>query len=397
MNLSNLTKYIGSNLLIKAFVFFSQIFVAFFITPEELGEVKTAQAMVEIFSLLACLGMNASILATAPKVSEQSKREVLYSQVMSFNLCSSLFVVLVLMGVLWSLQFFGWSVPITMYQLMPLIIMMSVTTLLVSFIQSEKAFGELAKGQLLAKLISIPMIVFSCFMYGLLGYIIALYLAAAVTIVFLLRAYGLKMTLLWKGVQQLKLQWKVAKGALLSNVLGTFGFYAGLFITNAVIDEPKLVGSYAFALIIISGFEVISRSVQQYYIPHFSSEFSHENLTRIENKFTLLAGSLIIPIVFFLLIITYVDINFKYSDAVCPFLVLFLSWVMSFKYNLKAGYFISCGKTMLNFKASIVNVSLTILLSFYLGYMFGLVGIAIARLVTVIVLIVVYRKLYELS
>lgn len=397
MNLSNLTKYIGSNLLIKVFVFFSQIVVAFFITVEELGEVKTAQAMVEIFSLLACLGMNASILATAPKILEQSKREALYSQVMSFNLLSSLLVVLVLMGILWSLQLVGWSVPVTMYQLMPLIIIMSVTTLLVSFIQSEKAFGELAKGQLLAKLISIPMIIVSCFMYGLSGYIIALYLAAAVTTVFLLRAYGLKITLLWKGVHQFQLQWKIAKGALLSNVLGTFGFYAGLFITNAVIDEPKLVGSYAFALIIISGFEVISRSVQQYYIPYFTSEFSHENLTRIENKFLSLASLLAVPVIFILLMIVYLDIDFKYSDAVYPFLVLFLSWIMSFKYNLKAGYFISCGKTMLNFKASTINVSLTILLSIFLGYMFGLVGVAVARLVTAMILIVVYRKLYELS
>uniref|UniRef100_UPI0015FC442D hypothetical protein n=1 Tax=Aliivibrio sp. SR45-2 TaxID=2760931 RepID=UPI0015FC442D len=144
MIVSNITKYVGSNLLIKAFVFFSQVFVAFFISVQELGEIKTTLAMVEIFSLLVCLGMNASVLATAPKIFEKDKRKELYSQIMTFNLFSSLSVVLILMIGLLIFHSIGWEIPVATYQLMPLIIMMSMSTLLVSFIQSEKAFGKLA-------------------------------------------------------------------------------------------------------------------------------------------------------------------------------------------------------------------------------------------------------------
>ncbi|OCH25498.1 hypothetical protein [Aliivibrio sp. 1S128] len=397
MILSNITKYVGSNLLIKAFVFFSQIFVAFFISVQELGEIKTTLAMVEIFSLLVCLGMNASVLATAPKIFEKDKREELYSQIMTFNLFSSLSVVLILMIGLLIFHSIGWEIPVSTYQLMPLIIMMSMSTLLVSFIQSEKAFGKLAKGQLWAKIIAIPVIIFSCFMYGVSGYIVALYFSAVVTILFLIQAFDLKISLLWNGPKKLKEQWKIAKGALLSNVLGTLGFYAGLFVTNIVIEDQKLVGSYAFALILISGFEVISRSVQQYYIPYFSSEFTHEKLIGIEHKFLSLSSLLIVPTLMLFCLYSILSFEFKYEDAIVPFLILFMSWIISFKYNLKAGYFISCGKTMLNFKASIVNVFLTVMLSLILGYTLGLVGIAAARFITVIVLIFVYRKLYELD
>ncbi|MBB1315957.1 hypothetical protein, partial [Aliivibrio sp. SR45-2] len=226
---------------------------------------------------------------------------------------------------------------------------------------------------------------------------VALYFSAVVTILFLIQAFDLKISLLWNGPEKLKEQWKIAKGALLSNVLGTLGFYAGLFVTNIVIEDQKLVGSYAFSLILISGFEVISRSVQQYYIPYFSSEFTHEKLIGIEHKFLSLSSLLIIPIAVLFCLYSILNFEFKYEDAIVPFIILFVSWIISFKFNLKAGYFISCGKTMLNFKASIVNVVLTVMLSLILGCTLGLVGIAAARFITVIVLIFVYRKLYELN
>lgn len=391
---SNLVNYIGSNLLIKAFVFLSQLLVAFFVTAEELGAVKTAQAFIEVLSLFACIGLNASILATAPKLRVLCKREQLYSKVITLTAINSIFVIAgVVIGIyLFTSNNFS-NQPILVW-LLPLVLFTAITTQLVSFLQCEKEFTTLAKGQFVAKLLSVPILIGLTYGFGLIGYIAALYLASFITIAVIYNKISFRLTPNLFSVNAFKKQWSIAFGAFLSNVLGTCGFYAGLFITNIVISEPELIGNYSFALIIISGFEVISRSIQQYYIPHFS-ENAESNLKVLEIKYLKLSTIVAFPVLFMAVLIASTYPEFKYTNALIPLSILVIAWCLSFKYTLKAGYFIASGNTMLNFKTSTVNVSLTVILSMLLGYEFGVIGIAIARLLTSIALILIYEKLYE--
>lgn len=389
---SNLVKYIGSNLLIKAFVFLSQLLVAFFITAEELGAVKTAQAFIEVLSLFACIGLNASILATAPKLKVLCEREKLYSKVITQTAINSILVITSVVIGIYLFTSNNFSNQTILVWLLPLISFTAITTQLVSFLQCEKEFTTLAKGQFVAKLLSVPILIGLTYSFGLIGYIAALYLASFITIVVIYNKIGFRLTPNLFSVNAFKKQWGIAYGAFLSNVLGTCGFYTGLFITNIVISEPELIGNYSFALIIISGFEVISRSIQQYHIPHFS-ENAEKNLKVLERKYLKLSTVVALPVLSLAVLIVSVYPEFKYANALIPLSILVISWCLSFKYTLKAGYFIASGNTMLNFKTSIVNVSLTAVLSVLLGYEFGVIGIAMARLLTSIVLLFMYERL----
>ncbi|WP_439832682.1 oligosaccharide flippase family protein [Aeromonas caviae] len=391
---SNLVKYIGSNLLIKAFVFLSQLLVAFFITAEELGLVKTSQAFIEVLSLFACIGLNASILATAPKLRMLYEREQLYSKVITQTAINSILVIASVVIILFIFASNNASSQPILFWLLPLVSFTAITTQLVSFLQCEKKFATLAKGQFIAKLFSVPILIGLTYGFGLIGYIAALYLASFITIAIIYNKIGFKLTLNLFSLNTFKKQWSIAYGAFLSNVLGTCGFYAGLFITNIVISEPNLIGNYSFALIIISGFEVISRSIQQYHIPHFA-ENPDCNLNILEKKYLRLSIFVALPVLSMAVLIATIYPEFKYNDALTPLAILVLAWCFSFKYTLKSGYFIATGNTILNFKTSIVNVSLTVVLSALLGFKFGIIGIAIARLLASAVLIFTYEKLYE--
>ncbi|TQP94096.1 lipopolysaccharide biosynthesis protein [Vibrio cholerae] len=393
---SNLVKYIGSNLLIKAFVFISQIFVAFFITAEELGAVKTAQAYIEVLSLFACMGLNASILATAPKLKVVHDRAQLYSKIITLTAINAILVVASVLIILCysPIEFISNKLQVIVIWLLPLVLFTAITTQLVSFLQCEKEFTTLAKGQFFAKLLSVPILIGVTYVFSLTGYIAALYLSGFITIIIIFNGISFRLSPKLFSMSELKIQWSIAYGAFLSNILGTFGFYSGLFVTNIVISEPEIIGNYSFALILISGFEVISRSIQQYYIPHFS-ENAGSNLKTLERKYLKLSIMVSFPALCAAVLILKNLPEFKYTDALIPIIILIVAWCLSFKYTLKSGYFIASGNTMLNFKTSIVNVSLTVTLSVLLGFAFGIIGIAIARLFTSVVLLLIYERMYK--
>ncbi|ELS3450256.1 oligosaccharide flippase family protein [Vibrio vulnificus] len=391
---SNLLKYVGSNLIIKAFVFLSQILVAFFITAEELGEVKTAQAFIEVLSILACIGLNASILATAPKLRMLCERQELYSKVVTQTTINSILVIAIMVITISVFSTTGEFNSLILVLLLPLILFTAITTQLVSFLQCEKKFDTLAKGQLVAKLLSIPILISITYGFGLNGYIAALYITSIITIAVMYNKFEFKIKPSLFERKSFKEQWGIAQGALFSNVLGTCGFYAGLFITNIVVSEPNMLGNYSFALIVISGFEVVSRSIQQYYIPHFS-ENRESNIKCLEAKYLKISTIIAFPILSVVVLIAYVYPQFKYSDSLLPLSILVISWVFSFKYILKAGFFVASGNTMLNFQASILNLIMTAILSVALGYIWGIVGVSMARLFTSVALVSMYERLYK--
>ncbi|MFT5759922.1 MAG: O-antigen/teichoic acid export membrane protein [Alteromonadaceae bacterium] len=401
-----LFSYIGSNLLVKFFVFGSQLFVATILSPVELGEVKTALSIIEISSLFACLGLNASLLATAPKLESKSERNNIYLLNLLLTFISSIVVAILLFSLSKNNFIFDSSnTNVLISKFSVLLILTSLTTQLVCILQSEQQFFRLARSQIYTKLLSISIIIFSTFYFGINGYVSSLYISAILTFIVLLYVSKIKisinnLTTSW-SIKEICSQWNIAKNSLFSNVVGTFSFYSGLIILNLIVDieNSNIIGLYSFSLIIITGFDIISRSVQQYFIPRFSKQSCDGKLLvlKYEKIFFSIAFLIYLLSCLFLFSFQYLLPEFKYIKSMDFLYLMMLGWVFSIFSVMKAGYFISSGQTIFNFKSSIANLFLTVTLGYLFSVNFGVWGLITSRVITSVLLSMVYSYYFARS
>ena len=399
---------LSANYLIQVLMFGSQMFVAWILTPEDIGRIKIMQSYLGVAIIFAGFGFNTSTLKLISEKRPFAEKYALFSVVLKYNYIALLLVYIIilifsLLNLVSKDMIINHIFPVYSITLFP----MTLNTLMIAYLQGLKKIKEMAKIQTATNFISLFIIIILTYFLYLYGYIIALILGFTTTFVLLLLAIRninkkvAKATL----AHPFRLHWKYAKFSFLANGLSRISLYMDVFLMNYLISDRTAVGYYGFALTIIVAFRLITGTVQQICTPYFSEKSAiFTEWKKIYKKYNILfqVSSFIITLISIFLLPGIIKFIFqgKYNNSI-PFLnMLIICWFVRNLYSIKGIALWGLGKIQLNFYSSLMVFPISIIATYYLLLKFGVMGAAYGNLVsaissmiiTSIMFKVVYRK-----
>ncbi|MGF1843528.1 oligosaccharide flippase family protein [Vibrio clamense] len=371
--------------------------VAMFVTPQDLGQIRTGLAYVEILSVVSLLGMNTSILYHCnSKVDKVQLRGYLTTSLV----ISLLFSMLILL----SLGAFFYS-EIQEANEYFLYFLLSLPTLVLAgvslaFLQATQKFKEFFYSTVPPKLIATFILVVCTYFFSKLGYVYGYLIGSIITGVYPCYYLGQYIRFNFISIDKLTNLLKVGKYSMISNLIGALGVYLGLIILSGSSASKFDVGQISFALIILVGFDTITATVQQHAIPKLNlvklnRDEWYSTLISIEKKFVKYAWLLGFLTSFLSLLVYNVFDGFKYSSALLYFSALSVIWPIASGYTVKGAALISVGRTNLNFKFSLFSFIFMVPLTYLLVNEYEIIGLISSRFFISLYSRVVMTKIFN--
>lgn len=374
---------LSSNILIQMVGFGSQFFVAWILTPEDLGRIKLLQSYLAIFSILAGFGFNTSVLKLCSEKKSGCEKYFIYKKALIYSIFSIfiayfLFIVVVKLQLLSQDQLLITIVPIYAIILLPIVLNQIFT----SYLQAIKLFKKISYIQIVTKIISLLLIIVLTFFYELNGYIAALIMGFCIT------AYCF-----FKTIPRMKVchevektitfftHWKIAKYALLANFTGQLGYYLDIILISTMIHDMALIGYFAFAKTAMLVLNIYVSSVQQITTPYFSEKSScieewKTSFIKYQNLFIFSALFFATFSFFAYAPVAHFIFQGKYDQSVPFFKVLCLAWVIRVLFSLKGPALLGLGRINLNFYSVLLSLPFSLLVMYFFIKQFGIYGAA---------------------
>lgn len=378
----------AANGLIYIIGFASQLFVANILDPADIGRIKIMQTYIGMASLIGGFGFNTSLLKLASEnCSEEEKVDFLHlSMFIGIISFIPIYLVLLLLSKVALISKDPEIIRIFPYYalfLLPLVIQ----AMQLAYYQAIRELKKMAIIQFYVKFISVALILVSTYLFKLEGYV------AIISITGFLSVFSLKKGL--KGLlskflnlrfkfQYVKNMWKLAKYALIANLVGTLLYTTDIYLINYLIKDRTEVGYYMFALTIISVYQIIPTSIQQVAFPFFSNKSdNHVNWLKAYEKYNKLnhyvliimciAGIIIIP--------PFIKLVFsgKYNASLIYFVFLSLAWMIRFLNSMKNNALMGYGRFDLNFYISLFGLIICFPVMYFLISHFGLKGAIVGK------------------
>lgn len=392
----------NANIITKIVVFSGQLFVAAMITPNELGQIKSALTYVEIIAVIGCFGLNTAILFKCDiKTDDNDLRRIVQSSLYTATFfCLILVIIVSVFSTLSGFDFASDEVRRLLIYLAwsaPLIVGIQICT---SFLQSLQKYKDIFIVTVYPKSISLILLVIFTYNYGVDGYVIAYILGALFSLAYILMkemAFFRPMSFSRVIVAS---QISVGKNAMLSNLIGIIGINLGFLVLNASGTSQYDIGQYAFAFLVYSGCEVITQTAQQFFLPKYSS-FKNDldkwsNVVVSSERNFLLASIVIGLVVSFGSLSVYLLMPlYEYNQAMMYLSIMSSVWILSSFYSLKGAAFISLGRTDINMKISVILLSLSIPLSTALVGYIGVLGAILSRFLIVVINVGLVRYYFK--
>lgn len=392
----------NANIITKIVAFSGQLFVAAMITPNELGQIKSALTYVEIIAVIGCLGLNTAILFKCDiKTNDNDLRKIVQSSLYTATFfCLILVIIVSFFSTLRGFDFASDEVRRLLVYLAwsaPLIVGIQICT---SVLQSLQKYKDIFIVTAYPKSISLILLVIFTYNYGIDGYVIAYILGALFSLAYIL----MKEMAVFRPMSFSRVivasQISIGKNAMLSNLIGIIGINLGFIVLNASGTSQYDIGQYAFAFLVYSGCEVITQTAQQFFLPKYSS-FKYDldkwsNLV-VSSERNFLLASIVIGLVVSLgaLFIYLLMPLYEYNQAMMYLSIMSSVWILSSFYSLKGAAFISLGRTDINMKISVILLSLSIPLSTALVGYIGVLGAILSRFLIVVINVGLVRYYFK--
>lgn len=374
--------------------FVSQLFVAGFLDPTDIGRIKIMQTFISLSTLICGLGFNTSLLKLASENRTDEEKKRLYQTAFLITLIS--FVVIYL--VLYLLSFLGMVstdpvisniFPVYALFLLPL----SLQSIQLAYYQALKQIKKMAKLQFIVKLISILFIVIFTWLFKLNGYIITIVSTGFLAIIIFeigIKNVIFKASYFKLNFKLLKSMWHFAGYALITNVVGTLAATVDVYLINYLITDRKEVGYYMFALTILGVYQLFPTTIQQIAFPFFSEQSSsysvwynsykkYNKLNHFLIFFIVLGGALILPVLIKL------AFSGKYDRSIYYFVFLSIAWLIKNSNIMKGTAIMGQGRFDLNFFGSLITLALTIPIVFISIKNYGLNGAITGMIIAAII------------
>lgn len=165
---------LSANFIIGFLGFGSQLLVAKFLTPLELGQIKAMQSFIVVATILAGFGFNTAVLKLCSEKRAMKEREFIFKQNFYYTAVTILFIIAIMfllakLGLLspdrsvnkW-LQLYILAIP-----------PMAYTSLIMVYLQALKKIQLIAKIQIFIRLFGFIILVSLTYFYGLIGFILS--------------------------------------------------------------------------------------------------------------------------------------------------------------------------------------------------------------------------------
>jgi len=165
---------LSANIFIQLVSFASQLFVAGILAPADMGRIKIIQTYLSIFSIVAGMGFNTSVLKLCSEERSFSDKKKIFQSALLFTILSTLslyFIIIILnaFGILSTDKIIQTLIPLGLFP----IVTNSLFMVFVAYFQATKKIKLISNLTVLNKLIAIIAIIsFTCWL-GIKGYYLA--------------------------------------------------------------------------------------------------------------------------------------------------------------------------------------------------------------------------------
>lgn len=377
---------LGANSLILAFGFLSQLFVAWILTPVDIGVIKLLQTYSSIFITIGGFGYNISVLKLCSENRSDGEKKYLYQKGLAYSIVGSaisysLIAVLVLTNLL--------SEDKTVNNYMLLfgvgVVPQVTSSVYFSYLQALQKMTEFSKIQIYTKLISIIMLICLTYFFLLNGYIISLilgYLFTNLLLIYKIR-YINKSVISHNISAPFKLHNQYSFSSLFANLLNIFILSIDILIINFLTEDKVEIGYYSFGLTLVSFLMIFSTTVMQILNPHFSKasgNFEEWNNNVIKYSRLILKAAVLIFIISLFVVPVFLNYAFngKYKDSIIYFIILSVAWVFKNFILVKASALFGLGKIKINILVGVISLPVYVILITLGTLYFNLLGAAIA-------------------
>lgn len=372
---------LSANLLIQITGFGGQIFLTRILSVEDIGTIKVYQSILNILMIIASLGLNTAVLKLCSENLEQKERINIFNITLIFTLICSAIIVII------SIIFYSDNLLKVYILLIPIL---SITNLVVIYLQSQQKIKTISYIQSLSKIIIIIFSTLGAYLLGFHGYIYSLVLLNIVTFLFIVPFVRTELKVLNATKfhrRQVKRVYSISIFAFGANLLGVLLINLNILIANFLSVNTKEIGFYSVAQLIVSTMMMIPSSLGQIMVPKLSGVSNDKNKItsylrtyNIRNLYlaifvVILAaslGPLLIPLFF----------GDKYSHSVPTFEILLIGFLFWSYYSPKGMTLLSIGRSDVNFYVSLISLMCNIIFNFVFIKSFGMVGAAVASTLT---------------
>lgn len=356
----------SANALIHLIEFGSQLFVAWILLADDIGRIKSLQTFAAVGVIIAGLGFNTSILKLcSEKETSHKEKQILFASAIKSTLIFSFFTVL--LGVI--LSYFNLisndvltnNLFIYYCLTIPLI---ALNNLLIAYYQALKEFKKVSILLVIARIIHVGIIISLSFYFGIKGFIVGVIIGFFIsTLLLIAKTEFLKN---WKNATaaHFSKNWELAKYAFLGNIIVTISLYLDILFLNHLVNNPKELGFYGFALTLIAGLRIVTYTAQQFVTPYYSEFSSNDNqILKAFKKSNMIFGISVITIGVLSILIVPIIIHYlfagKYDDSMFYFQVLTVSWILRSWVSLKGPFLLAIGHLKANFYMASIIVLIT--------------------------------------
>jgi O-antigen/teichoic acid export membrane protein len=378
------------------------LIVAKFLTPAELGEIRILQAYIAVFTIFAAFGVSTAVLKTCAEHRPEPEREsILHAgfrrAMLTTFVALLLLAILALSGVITSTQ------RLAMWLLVyALVIPFSVSTeIFFSYLQALKKIKQLARLHALFRLQAFVIIIACTYIWGFKGFIFATitgYILGLIPVLFttgtsFLKRVPFSLTVAFKHL---------ALFSVLSNGIGMIGKFGDMFLLDYLIINRELIGYYALASLFTFGAIQVTATVQSISTPYLSERAGDIGWFVSKVRSTQMqVGLLSIAVSAGIIVLAYLLIHLFYGEAYFASLeylpVLLLKYIFWSWYAVIAVGLLGLGYMKYNFIVVSIVTPISILSSYLLFQVYGIIGVAIGQVIGSIVGLIATRILYRLA
>lgn len=394
----------SSNLLVEILAFGSQFFVAWLLTPEELGYIKVFQSFIAVYVAFSLLGFDTSLLVLGASDFKHRNR---YLKSALSVLIIPIFAVILISTALAKLNLYSSTdVVNNLFICFSIIIFPQVYNriLLVDF-QGGREFKLIAKLQFISKAITVLFIFLCTYCYGIYGYMLSCLLGFFLTGCLFLKhkknIFSLFLNFSKFDFIVAKKHWTIAKFSMIDNLINIIQKYLDLFIINFVISDKAQLGYYGFALTLLIPYDILLSSLQQVLIPHFCASIDQKmKVTHLLSRciFLYCFAGIGIVLISYVCVPFFVEILFKekFIPSLKFFYILILYWYFYGFAKFIASALTSMKKTNYLMLNQFILFPISIILMFLSLKYLDIYGLAYSKIIlailSVILLYFFYRK-----
>jgi len=394
---------ISSNYAIKIFGFASQIFVAWILTPTDLGRIRVWQSFLSIALITASFGFESSTLKLCSEDWTNEEKYSIYNKALHYiipSLFITYFVVILLsiFGILSPDKIVNNYTWLFFLALFPL----TINGVQLSYLRALKKIKEYANIQVITKLISIIFIICLTYFYNLWGYLVALifgYLLSFYLIKRLVNKNSYKSVNIVK-TPILKMHLKYSIPVVIDDFAGMISQNLDIIILNFIILSRDEVGYYGFAVTLLAMMTVISYSMYQIIVPYFSEKSNDIQqilimFNKYEFKWAFVSLIILVFAVLFTIPFLYYAMSGKYVQSTQYFIPLAIAWFFKSNLSFQAGALFGMGKMLFLATFSIISVLITAgFLWISIGY-YGSIGAAYGMMFAALFNLIIIKSFFK--